>query len=95
MGSLPGDPFFKIDDRALDRVTLVNHIKQLATSLGLDSSRYSGHSLRIGGATSAAEAGLSQWQIKLLGRWNSQAYQVYIKQDPRACADLAARMAAK
>ena len=95
VGSLPGDPFFKIDDRALDRVTLVNHIKQLATSLGLDSSRYSGHSLRIGGATSAAKAGLSQWQIKLLGQWNSQAYQVYIKQDPRACADLAARMAAK
>ena len=95
VGSPPGDPFFKINDRALDRVTLVNHIKHLATSLGLDSSRYSGHSLRIGGATSAAEAGLSQWQIKLLGWWNSQAYQVYIKQDPRACADLAARMAAK
>ena len=95
VGSLPGDPFFKINDRALDRVTLVIHIKHLATSLGLDSSRYSGHSLRIGGATSATEAGLSQWQIKLLGQWNSQAYQVYIKQDPRACADLAARMAAK
>ena len=73
-GSSPEDPFFKINDRALDIVTLVNHIKHLATSLGLDSSWYSGHSLRIGGATSAAEAGLSQWQIKLLGWWNSQAY---------------------
>ena len=95
VGSSLGDPFFKINNRALDRVTLVNHIKHLATSLGLDSSRYSGHSLCIGGATSAAKAGLSQWQIKLLGWWNSQAYQVYIKQDPRACADLAAHMAAK
>ena len=94
VGSSPEDPFFKINDRALDRVTLVNHIKNLATSLGLDSSRYSGHSLRIGGATSAAEAGLSQSQIKLLGHWNSQAYQTYIKQDPLACADLAAQMAA-
>ena len=94
MGSSPEAPFFKINDRALDRVTLVNHIKHLATSLGLDSSRYSGHSLRIGGATSAAQAGLSQWQIKLLGHWNSQAYQTYIKQDPLAYADLAACMAA-
>ena len=93
-GSSPEAPFFKINNRALDRVTLVNHIKRLATSLGLDSSRYSGHSLRIGGATSATEAGLSHWQIKLLGHWNSQAYQTYIKQDPLACADLAARMAA-
>ena len=94
MGSFWEDPFFKINDRALDRVTLVTHIKHLATSLGLDSSRYSGHSLHIGGATSATKAGLSQWQIKMLGRWNSQAYQVYIKQEPRACADLAAHMAA-
>ena len=94
MGSSPEDPFFKINNRALDRVTLVNHIKHLATSLGLDLSRYSGHSLRIGGATSATEAGLSQWQIKLLGHLNSQAYQIYIKQDPLACVDLAAHMAA-
>ena len=51
-------------------------------------------SLHIGGATSAAQGGLSQWQIKLMGCWNSQAYQVHIKQDPLACADLAAHMAA-
>ena len=94
MGSSQEAPFFKINDRARDRVTLVNHIKHLATSLGLDSSRYSGHSLCIGGATSATQAGLSQWQIKLLGQWDSQAYQTYIKQDPLACVDLAARMAA-
>ena len=93
-GSFPEDPLFKINDRALDRVTLVNHIKHLATSLRLDLSRYSGHSLCIAGATSATEGCLSQWQIKMLGWWNSQAYQVYIKQDPWACVDLAVRMAA-
>ena len=85
MGASPKAPFFQIHGRALNRVTLVNHIKHLATSLGLDPSRYSGHSLCIGGATSAAQAGHSQWQIKLLGHWNSQAYQVYIKQDPLVC----------
>ena len=79
-------PFFQINNRALDCMTLVKHIKDIATQLGQDPSRYSGHSLRItGGATSAAYARLSQWQIKLMGHWNSQAYQVYIKQDPLAC----------
>ena len=75
-------------------MTLVNHIKHVATHLRLDPSRYSGHSLHIGEVTSAAKAGFSQWQIKLLEPWNSQAYQVYIKQDLSACAELAAHMAA-
>ena len=47
--------------------------------LGKDSRCYSGHSYRSGSATSAAEAGMPDWQIKLLGRWNSDAYQRYIR----------------
>ena len=86
-------PFLQVDGRALDRLTLVDHIKATAAKLGLDPSRYSGHSLHIGGATSAAQAGLSQWQIKLLGQWNSQAYQLYICQDPLVCVGFAAHMA--
>ena len=90
----PDAPFLQIDSRALDHVTFVRHIKDIAMQLGLDLSRYSGHSHRIGGVTSAAQARLSQWQIKLMGWWNSQAYQVYIKQDPLTCAGFAACMAA-
>ena len=90
----PDAPFLQIDSRPLGCVTLVKHIKDIATWLGLDPSRYSGHSLCIRGATSVVQAGLSEWQIKLMGWWNSQVYQVYIKQDPLACADLAAHMAA-
>ena len=78
----PDAPFLQIDSRALDHMTLVRHIKDIATWLGLDPSRYSGHSLCIRGATSAAQTGLFQWQIKLMGRWNSQAYQVHIKNTP-------------
>ena len=94
MGSSLKAPFFQLHNRALDHMILVNHIKHIATRLRLDPSRYSGHSLHIGGATSAAKAGLSQWQIKLLGCWNSQVYQVYIRQDPLVCAELAAHRAA-
>ncbi len=39
-------------------------VKQRAAQIGLDSQRYSGHSLRAGFATSAAAAGLSVWEIK-------------------------------
>ena len=87
-------PFLQIDGRSLDCLTSVRHIKDIAVKLGLNPSRYSGHSLHIGGATSPAQAGLSQWQIKLLGWWNSQAYQLYIQQDLLTCAGLAACMAA-
>ena len=92
--SSPDALFLQIDSRALDHITLVRHIKDITTQLGLDPSRYSGHSLHIGGATSVAQARLSQWQIKLMGWWNSQAYQVYIKHDPLEYAGLAAHMAA-
>ena len=62
----PDALFLQIDSRALDRVTLVRHIKDIATQLGLEPSRYSGHSLCIRGATSATQAGLSQWQIQVM-----------------------------
>ena len=48
-------PFFQINNRALDHVTLVRHIKDVATQLGLDPSRYSGHSFLIRGTTSMAQ----------------------------------------
>ncbi|KAI0820425.1 hypothetical protein BC628DRAFT_1276145, partial [Trametes gibbosa] len=48
------------------------------TALGLDSSKYSGHSFRRGAATSAAAVGYADHEIQLLGRWRSDAYKLYI-----------------
>jgi integrase len=39
-------------------------VKKRATAAGLDSSRYAGHSLRAGLATSAAAAGVPPWKIR-------------------------------
>ena len=39
---------------------------------------YTGHSLRLGGATFAKAAGLTDDQIQVLGRWSSDCYQRYI-----------------
>lgn len=45
----------------------------------LDPSRYKGHSFRIGAPSNAADKGLSDAQIRTLGRWKSNAFQKYIR----------------
>ena len=49
---------------------------------GLETSRYSGHSLHIGAATSVAAAGVPDHLIKVLGCWRSEAFQLYIRTPP-------------
>ncbi|KAF7341605.1 hypothetical protein MSAN_02057800 [Mycena sanguinolenta] len=41
-----------------------------------------GHSMRAGGATSLAEAGVPPDQIRAIGRWASDAFQCYIRKNP-------------
>lgn len=63
-------------------VTVTKFNTQLRSALnfcGLDSSRYKGHSFRIGAACYAAEKGMSDAQIRILGRWSSDAFKVYIR----------------
>ena len=54
------------------------HIKALVRAVGLDPARYSGHSLRRGGATFAfSRAHLDPLLIKALGDWLSNAFMRY------------------
>jgi site-specific recombinase XerD len=48
-------------------------VKGAALAAGLDATRYSGHSLRAGWATSAAKAGVDDRAIMDRGRWTSRA----------------------
>jgi hypothetical protein len=48
-----------------------------------DAPELTGHSLRVGGATWAAKMGFTHDDIKLLGRWSSEAFRVYLKHQPK------------
>ena len=86
-------PLFQFQDGTpLSRPKLVGITKQLIKELGLNPDAYSGHSYRSGSATTAAAAGFTPWEIKILGRWNSEAYHRYIRTPVAIIADFARRM---
>ena len=78
-GHTPG-PFFHFNSGSpLSRELFVKHVRRALNAQGVDASSYSGHSFRIGAATAAAAAGLEDSLIKTLGRWQSAAYQSYVR----------------
>ena len=73
-------PRFQLSDNSpVTKAGRVSFVSQLLPLIGIDPSQYSGHSFRIGGATSASHAGLSDYEIKLIGRWSSDCYWRYIR----------------
>lgn len=54
-------------------------LRQGIIDMGLNPKVYKPHSLRIGGATRAHQANLSESQIMALGRWSSSSYLRYIR----------------
>ena len=68
--------FYK--QKAFTREYLTTAMRSGLKSLGI-TGNYSDHSFRRGAATSAKEAGLSENDIQLLGRWKSDSYKLYIQ----------------
>jgi hypothetical protein len=58
---------------------LRHRIKTAVAKLGLDPKRYSGHSMRAGGATDLFVARVPYFIIKRMGRWTSDAAMVYYR----------------
>src|SRR5439155_16046686 len=48
----------------------------------LPESDLTGHSFRAGGATHLALRGYPKWIIQRLGRWSSDAFEIYIRTRP-------------
>ena len=70
-----------------------NSLDNILASLCTNSGEYNTHSFRIGAATSASEAGIPDSIIMMLGSWQSNAYQRYIKTAPEKLAQLSQTLA--
>ena len=83
-------PLFRLRSRGttgsltVDQVRI--EVKTLMSSLGLDPARFGAHSLRIGGATAAAAAGVPPSVIRVMGRWNSDIFEIYTRLTQQAAA---------
>ena len=71
---------YVLNDATLSKYMFVNNTKLVLALLGYDVTKYSGHSYRAGAATTAAMIGMSDYEIKLLGRWKSRACSSYIRE---------------
>ena len=78
-GSSAGPLFLDENRHAVTRQLFTKWLKASLSMCGLNSASYKGHSFRIGAATWAAEQGLSDAQIRHLGRWKSNAFRKYIR----------------
>ena len=77
------------DSTPLTRDCFVRKVKKALGAAGIDQSKYAGHSLRIGAATAAA-AGVPAHIIKMMGRWLSEAYLLYIRTPKETLAAVSA-----
>ena len=78
-GTEPGPLFRLKDGRPLTKAAFVTRVRQALLQAGVDAKNYSGHSFRIGAATTAAAAGIEDSMIQTLGRWKSSAYLLYVR----------------
>ena len=87
-GSEQGPLYIFRDGSTLSRRHLVSEVRSALSSCGLDCNMYAGHSFRIGAATTAAAKGVEDSTIRSLGRWRSDAYQLHIRLDSTALAQV-------
>ena len=68
-------------------------LKSLLAEHKLDVQHYNTHNFRIGAVTSAMQAKIPDTYIQMMGRWQSDAYQQYIKTPPTELAKLSKKLA--
>src|SRR6185436_16728997 len=59
--------------------SIARMVKARCAAAGLEATEFSGHSLRAGMVTSAAENGVPEWRIRLTSRHKSDVLKAYIR----------------
>ena len=73
-------PFFRLaNGRPLTKPLFTQRVRQALQAVGLPYNNFAGHSFRIGAAKAAAQAGVEDSTIQILGRWSSAAFLTYIR----------------
>lgn len=77
--NFPGPLFCHFGGKPLTRYQFSAVLDKVIVAIGLESKYYKSHSFRIGAATTAADKGFSDEEIKIAGRWKSSAFRTYIR----------------
>ena len=88
-----GPLLLRSDGTPVTRPWFVTQVRAALSTIGIDHTKYSGHSFRIGAATAAAAVGFPDHIIKMLGRWSSEAYSIYIRTAPQSLAQFTSQLA--
>ena len=91
-GFKPGPLFCHLDGSSLTRSQLVSRLRATLTKAAVKYDNFSGHSFRIGAATTAAAKGLSDLTIQTLGRWRSDSFKRYVRMPHSELAGISARL---
>ena len=77
-GAQPGPMFLTAQGKPLTRRHFSSALTDILANIGLPVQNFNTHSFRIGAATSAKQANISDTDIQMLGRWRSDTYKRYI-----------------
>ena len=79
----PGPLLVFQDGSPLSRQQLIAHLRSALSEADINTTGFSGHSFRMGAATTADSVGLSDSLIQHLGRWKSAAFKSHIRKSSK------------
>ena len=82
--TLPNAPAFNRLYGPFSKWYFIEKVHEYLLRCGIPTAGFSGHSIQKGAAVTAKVKGLSKEDIKLLGRWKSDAVDLYINDVPQS-----------
>jgi hypothetical protein len=79
----PHAPLFSRSFGAFSKPFFISQLREYLLNSGIPTNGFSGHSLRKGAAITAVMKGIPKDEIKLLGRWKSDAVDIYTNDLPQ------------
>jgi integrase len=78
----PSPPGRRLSAPSSLKRAFVARVQELAELAGLEADDFSGHSFRSGGATDLWASGADPVSVKTQGRWRSETFWLYVRDDP-------------